>query len=280
MDYMKLDGLFHAALEEDVGTGDITTICCVPGSSRSKGVFLARERGVLCGVFVTARIFEIIDKDLVFKAMVKDGEQLEAGDIIATVEGSTHGILKGERVALNFMQRLSGISTATAKAASAVAGTKVKITDTRKCTPGLRALEKYAVRMGGGTNHRFGLDDGILIKDNHITAAGGIQAAVKAVRNNAPKMKKIEVETETLDQVRQAVDAGADIIMLDNMSCEQMKEAVALIDGRALTEASGNMGKRDLLEVANTGVDIISIGALTHSVKSLDISLKLEPIGQ
>ncbi|MEG0035940.1 MAG: carboxylating nicotinate-nucleotide diphosphorylase, partial [Oscillospiraceae bacterium] len=197
-------------------------------------------------------------------------------DIIATVEGTSRGILTGERVALNLMQRLSGTATATAAAVAAVAGTSTRIIDTRKSTPGLRALEKYAVRTGGGRNHRFNLADGILIKDNHIAAAGGITAAVSAAKAGAPHVMKIEVETETADEVREALEAGADIIMLDNMSTDEMTAAVAQIAGRAITEASGNMGERDLLAVAKTGVDLISIGALTHSVKSMDISLKFK----
>ena len=207
---------------------------------------------------------------------MSDGVSVKKGDIIAEVFGPSRGILTGERVALNLMQRLSGTATATAKAVSEVAASNAKIVDTRKATPGLRVLEKYAVRTGGGHNHRFNLADGVLIKDNHIAAAGGIANAISAARQAVPHVMKIEVETETLDEVQQALDAGADIIMLDNMSNAMMREAVSLINGRALTEASGNMGEKNLSEVAETGVDYISIGALTHSVKSLDISLKFK----
>ena len=276
MDYIGLDEFILFALKEDVGTGDITTNCCIPPENRSEAYFLAKESGVICGLDIAARVFHLVDQSIVFTPKAKDGDKVNKGDIIATVTGPSRGILTGERVALNLMQRLSGTATATAIAVEAVSGTKARITDTRKSTPGLRVLEKYAVRVGGGHNHRFSLADGVLIKDNHIAAAGGIAAAVNAARNSVPHVMKIEVETETLDEVQQALEAKADIIMLDNMSVEQMAEAVTLISGRALTEASGNMGERDLAEVAKTGVDVISIGALTHSVKSMDISLKFK----
>lgn len=274
MDYLGLDELIISALKEDVGTGDITTISCIPEENRSEAYFLAKDVGVVCGIDIAARVFQLVDERIVLIPKMRDGDSVKKGDIIAEVIGPSRGILTGERVALNLMQRLSGTSTATAKAVSEVSGTKAKICDTRKSTPGLRVLEKYAVRVGGGHNHRFNLSDGVLIKDNHISAAGGVAAAVKTARAAAPHVMKIEVEAETLDQVRQALDAGADIIMLDNMSIGMMSEAVSIIGGRALTEASGNMGEKDLLEVAKTGVDYISIGALTHSVRALDISLK------
>ncbi len=269
-----IDDLLRGALSEDIGQGDITTESCIPEDRRARGRFVAKEDGVVCGLFVAARVFALLSREIIFTPLCTEGERVEKGREIATVEGSARAVLTGERTALNLMQRLSGIATATARAAEAVAGTRARIADTRKTTPGLRALEKYAVRTGGGTNHRFNLADGVLIKDNHIVAAGGIAAAVAAARLRAPHTLKIEVETATLDEVRQALDAGADIIMLDNMTNEQMKEAVALIGGRALTEASGNMGDRDLRTVAETGVDIISIGALTHTVRAMDISLK------
>ncbi|MEA4894270.1 MAG: carboxylating nicotinate-nucleotide diphosphorylase [Oscillospiraceae bacterium] len=274
MDYLGLDELIISALKEDVGTGDITTISCIPEENRSEAYFLAKDVGVVCGIDIAARVFQLVDERIVLIPKMRDGDSVKKGDIIAEVIGPSRGILTGERVALNLMQRLSGTSTATAKAVSEVSGTKAKICDTRKSTPGLRVLEKYAVRVGGGHNHRFNLSDGVLIKDNHISAAGGVAAAVKTARAAAPHVMKIEVEAETLDQVRQALDAGADIIMLDNMSIGMMSEAISIIGGKALTEASGNMGEKDLLEVAKTGVDYISIGALTHSVRALDISLK------
>ena len=274
MDYIGLDELLLAALREDVGTGDITTISCIPAENRSEGAFLAKESGVICGLEIAKRVFALVDSSIVFRAQVKDGDRVEKGQYFATVEGPSRSVLTGERVALNFMQRLSGTATATAKAVAEVKGTGARIVDTRKSTPGLRVLEKYAVRVGGGHNHRFNLSDGVLIKDNHISAAGGIAQAVKAARGAVHHVMKIEVETETLEQVQQALDAGADIIMLDNMTNELMSQAVKLINGRAITEASGNMGEKNLAEVAATGVDVISIGALTHSVKALDISLK------
>ncbi len=263
-----------AALAEDVGTGDITTGATVSPDEAAEGRFLAKEDGVVCGLAVAQTVFEIVDASVRLTPLVKDGDAVKKGDLIARIEGPAASILTGERVALNFLQRLSGIATVTAACAAQVAGTKTKIADTRKTTPGLRVLEKYAVRVGGGANHRFNLADGILIKDNHIKAAGGIAQAVRRARENAPHTLRVEVETETLQQVQQALDAGADIIMLDNMSDEQMAEAVRLIAGRALTEASGNMERRDLAAVAATGVDLISMGALTHSPRAMDISLK------
>ncbi len=276
MNYIGLDEFLCSALKEDVGTGDITTSCCIPAENHSEAYFIAKEEGFVCGIDIAQRVFSIVDEKIIVIPQVKDGDSVKKGDIIAEVIGPSRGILTGERVALNLMQRLSGTATATAKAVSSVAGTNAKIADTRKSTPGLRVLEKYAVRVGGGHNHRFNLSDGVLIKDNHIAAAGGIASAVKAARAAVPHVMKIEVETETLEEVAQALEAGADIIMLDNMSLELMTQAVLLIAGRAITEASGNMGEKDLSEVAKTGVDFISIGALTHSVKSLDISLKFK----
>lgn len=276
MDYIGLDEFLISALKEDVGTGDITTISCIPAENRSEAFFLAKESGVICGIELAARVFSLVDSRIVMITRIKDGEHIKKGDIIATVGGPSRGILTGERVALNLMQRLSGIATATANAVAQTQDTSAKICDTRKSTPGLRILEKYAVRVGGGHNHRFNLADGVLIKDNHIAAAGGVIEAIAAARATAPHVMKIEIETETLEEVRQALEARADIIMLDNMSLEMMAEAVKLIGGRAVVEASGNMGERDLHEVAQTGVDYISIGALTNSVRSLDISLKFK----
>lgn len=271
-----LDKIILNALDEDVGTGDITTESTIPEDRVAHGLYKAKESGVLCGVGVAKRVFELIDPSIEFKAFKKDGDRIEKGEIIAEVHGKATGVLTGERVGLNLMQRMSGIATRTAEAVKQVEGTNAKICDTRKTTPGLRVIEKYAVKVGGGTNHRFNLADGILIKDNHIVAAGSITAAVKAARANAPHTLKIEVEVETFDELNEALAAGADIIMLDNMSCEDMKKAVGIVNGRALTEASGNMGDRDLKEVASCGVDLISIGALTHSVRALDISLKFK----
>ncbi len=269
-----LDTLILNALSEDVGTGDITTVSTIPEDKIAHGLYKAKESGVLCGIGVAERVFALINEDIKFTAYKKDGDTIEQGEIIAEVVGKATDVLTGERVGLNLMQRMSGIATRTAEAVKQVEGTNSKICDTRKTTPGLRVIEKYAVKVGGGTNHRFNLADGILIKDNHIVASGSITAAVKAARENAPHTLKIEVEVETFEQLEEALSAGADIIMLDNMSCEDMAKAVKIIDGRAITEASGNMGDRNLAEVAACGVDLISIGALTHSVRSLDISLK------
>lgn len=276
IEWLGLDELLLAALREDVGTGDITTMSCIPAENRAEGRYLVKEDGVLCGLSVAERVFALIDPAITLTPKAQDGDHVKKGDVIATVSGPARGILTGERVGLNLMQRMSGVATMTAKAVSEVAGTKAAIVDTRKSTPGLRVLEKYAVRVGGGKNHRFNLADGVLIKDNHIAAAGGIQQALDAARRTAPHVMKLEVEVEDLAGVREALDAGADVIMLDNMSPAAMTEAVALIGGRALTEASGNMGDRDIKEVARCGVDLISIGALTHSVRSLDISLKFQ----
>lgn len=269
-----LDRIILNALEEDVGTGDITTESTIPEDRVAHGLYKAKESGILCGIGVAKRVFELIDPTIEFTALKKDGDPIEKGEIIAEVRGKATNVLTGERTGLNLMQRMSGIATRTAEAVKQVEGTNAKICDTRKTTPGLRVIEKYAVKVGGGTNHRFNLADGILIKDNHIVAAGSITAAVRAARANAPHTLKIEVEVETFEELNEALEAGADIIMLDNMSCEDMKKAVGIVAGRAITEASGNMGDRNLAEVAACGVDLISIGALTHSVRALDISPK------
>jgi len=262
------------AFQEDVGTGDITTLSTVPEGTQISGRFIAKESGIICGIEVARAVFDYADKNIEFNCSFKDGELVSKGDIIGTISGDAASVLTGERLALNLMQRMSGIATNTNEAVQKVSGYKAKIVDTRKTTPGLRVFEKYAVKAGGGANHRFNLADGVLIKDNHIKAAGSITKAVVAARMNAPHTLKIEVEVETIQQLNEALEAGADIIMLDNMDNNTMTEAVKIAAGRAILEASGNMGEKDLVEVAKTGVDIISIGALTHSVKALDISLK------
>ena len=266
--------LVAMALKEDLGSGDLTTALCIPLDTVVTGEFLAKEAGVLSGCAFLQESFAQMDSAVELEFLKADGDEIKAGDVIARVAGPGRSILTGERTALNFLQHLSGIATATRSCVKAVAGTGVRIADTRKTTPGLRAAEKYAVRTGGGENHRFGLDGGILIKDNHIKGAGGIAAAVARARKEAPHVFKIEVEVETLSELKEALKAGADIIMLDNMTLEQMAEAVRLVQGAALLEASGNMGERDLRAVAETGVDLISIGALTNHVRGLDISLK------
>jgi len=273
---LNLNELIEKALKEDVGTGDITTNSTIPPSRRITGRFLAKENGILCGMDVVKAVFAFVDPSIALTVFIHDGESVSKGDVIAEIEGYARSILTGERLALNLLQHMSGVATRTHEAVEKVAGTKARIADTRKTTPGLRVLEKYAVKCGGGSNHRFNLADGVLIKDNHIEAAGGIGEAVRMARENIPHTLKIEVEVETFEQLEEALQAGADIIMLDNMSCPDMKKAVEIIHGRAVTEASGNMGEKDLKEVAMTGVDLISIGALTHSVKALDISLKFK----
>ena len=272
--YLGLDDFLLAALREDVGMGDVTTNSCVPESAVSNGVFKMKETGVICGLGVVIRVFALLDKNVRVTPRISDGDLVGIGDVVADISGPARSILTGERTALNLLQHMSGVATKTAEAVKAVSGTTAKIVDTRKTMPGLRALDKYAVRCGGGSNHRFNLSDGVLIKDNHIAAAGGIMNAVNLARGNCPFTLMIEVETETFAQIDEALAAGTDIIMLDNMTNDAMAEAVKRIGGRALTEASGNMGERDLRAVAETGVDFISIGALTHSIKALDISLK------
>lgn len=275
LDVKQLTRIIETALAEDVNTGDITTMSTVPPGTQIEGRFLAKASGLLCGASAAQTVFAHVDPAIRLEFFFGDGDRIEKGDVIAHISGPAIPILTCERLALNLMQRMSGIATRTREAVDMVAGHSVRILDTRKTTPGLRMLEKYAVRAGGGHNHRFTLSDGVLIKDNHIQAAGGITQAVRAARSCAPHTLKIEVETETLKQVLEALSAGADIIMLDNMSTELMAQAVKLIGGRALVEASGNMDEKDLREVAGTGVDFISIGALTHSVRPLDISLRL-----
>lgn len=271
-----VDDLIKTALLEDVNYID-TTADYLLDDQRSTGRFLAKADGVLCGLDVAQRVFELLDPDVTFIKLKKDGDRLQKGEIFATVTGRTTVLLKGERTALNLLQHMSGIATATAQAVELVKGTKAMITDTRKTLPGLRPLQKYAVVCGGGRNHRFNLSDGAMLKDNHIDAAGGIAPAVEKLRGRLGHMVKLEVETRNLDEVAQALAAGADVIMLDNMDCDAMRRAVELTGGRALLEASGGITADTLRQVAETGVDIISIGALTHSVTAFDISMKIKP---
>lgn len=270
----QVKAIINMALEEDIGTGDITTETTIPQDKKANGKFIAKEDMIICGIDIAKYVFSLVDPSINFVPNFKDGDVVKKKDVIATVSGNARNVLTGERTALNLMQRMTGIATKTSQAVESIKGTNAKIADTRKTTPGLRVLEKYAVRTGGGTNHRFNLADGVLIKDNHIAVSGGIKNAVANARNSIPHTLKIEVEVETKEQLLEALEAKADIIMLDNMSNEQMKECVEITNGRALLEASGNMGEKDLLSVAKTGVDIISIGALTHTVKAADISLK------
>ncbi len=270
----QIDKIIALALEEDIGTGDITTLSTIPAEATAHGRFIAKEDTVICGLSVAKKVFLTVDPTVCVTFHFSDGDRVKKGDVIAEVSGNARSLLTAERTALNLLQRLSGVAKRTAECVAMVEGTKAKIADTRKTTPGMRALEKYAVRVGGGTNHRFNLADGVLIKDNHIAAAGGIAAAIRNARKSIPHTLKIEVEVENFDELNEALEAGADIIMLDNMTDEAMAQSVKITAGRALLEASGNMDRRDLRKVAETGVDIISIGALTHTVKAADISLK------
>lgn len=271
-----LDKIIENALLEDIHTGDITTMAVISERRTARAKLVAKESMVLAGITVTKRVFHYLDNEIAFIPHFDDGTVLQSGDIIADIHGESSLLLQGERVALNLLQRMCGIATLTARYVLAVKGTKSKIVDTRKTTPGLRQLEKYSVRVGGGTNHRTGLYDGVLIKENHITAAGGISIAIQRAKAYIPHTLKIEIETETLSQVEESLAAGADIIMLDNMDIQTMKKAVSLIAGKALVEASGGVSLETVRDIAETGVDIISVGALTHSARAMDISMLLE----
>lgn len=270
-----IDEIIKNAVEEDINYIDVSTDYLIDENQSGTARLLSKADGVLCGLGVALRVFELLDPSFRAEVFKNDGDEIKKGDIIATLEGKTVFLLKGERTALNLVQHMSGIATQTRQAAELCRGTKAMITDTRKTLPGLRALQKYAVVCGGGKNHRFNLSDGAMLKDNHIDAGGGITNAVNALRSKLGHMVKIEVETRNLDEVQEALSVGADIIMLDNMDCAQMKKAVEIVNGRALLEASGGITLENLREIALTGVDIISLGALTHSVKAFDISMKL-----
>ena len=271
-----VDEIIVNAVKEDINYVDVASDYLIPEDQRDDAYFVAKADGVLCGLSVAMRVFALLDDTFEAKLYKHDGDKMQKGDLIAEFSGKTVLLLKGERTALNLLQHMSGIATATAAAVELVKGTNAQITDTRKTLPGLRALQKYAVTCGGGKNHRFNLSDGAMLKDNHIDAGGGITNAVNALRGKLGHMVKIEVETRDLAEVREALAAGADIIMLDNMSNEMMLKAVQIIDGRAKTEASGGITLETIAEVAKTGVDIISLGALTHSVKAFDISMKMK----
>jgi nicotinate-nucleotide pyrophosphorylase (carboxylating) len=272
----KIKKIIEAALAEDIGTGDITTQATVSRKKKGRAQAVAKDDFVIAGVDVFAETFQLLDKSIKIKKLINDGCRAKKGDVIVEVSGSLSNILQAERVALNLFQRMCGIATLTAKYVKAVRGRKAKILDTRKTMPGLRVLDKMSVRIGGGCNHRTGLYDGVLIKDNHIEASGGIAAAVKAQRKRLPHTLKIEVETKNIQEVKEALKCGVDIIMLDNMSVPAMKKAVDFVAGRALLEASGNVSLQRVSEIAATGVDLISIGELTHSVRAADISLKIK----
>lgn len=268
------DDIIRFALREDMNAGDLSTESVCPGPRKAEVQLIAKASGVIAGLDVFERTFALLDPATSFEALVADGDEVTAGQLLGTVRGDARVLLSGERVALNFLQRMSGIATYTHAMAKELEGTKTMLADTRKTTPGLRIFEKAAVEAGGGHNHRYNLSQAVMLKDNHIGAAGGITAAVAGARAHAPFVCTVEVECETMDMVREALDAGADIIMLDNMTREQMVEAIAVIDGRAMVEASGNVDAGNICELADLGVDIISSGALTHSAPILDLSLK------
>ncbi len=268
-----VDNIIKTALLEDINYCDVTTDYLIPEDQYSDGELVAKNDGVVCGTEVAVRVFEIIDNEIEYKLLKKDGDSVFKGDKIIELHGRTSALLKGERTALNLIQHMSGIATSANEAAKIVEGTKASVADTRKTLPGLRPLQKYSVMVGGAKNHRYNLSDAAMLKDNHIDAAGGITAAITRLRTKIGHMTKIEVETRNLDELREALDAGADIIMLDNMSPELMKQAVEITAGRALLEASGGITNETLRSAAESGVDIISIGALTHSVKAFDISM-------
>ena len=270
-----IDKIIERALLEDIGTGDITTESIIPSNLKAKGIIKTFEKGVIAGLDIACLIFQKLDAEIVFQEKTKDGTKVIRGKELAEITGPARTILMGERVALNFLQRMSGIATITSKFCEEVKDFPVRIVDTRKTTPGLRILEKYAVRMGGGYNHRFGLYDAVLIKDNHIAIAGGIKSAVDSVRKQSSHTVKIEVEVESLSQLQEALKAQVDIIMLDNMDLETMKEAVKMVKGKTLIEASGEITLEKVRKIAQAGIDVISIGALTHSVKSLNISMEI-----
>lgn len=274
MNYLIVDEFIKRALVEDIDCGDITTDSLFSGNEISKARIIAKDGGVISGIHVAERVFDIVDRNIEFEIKKKDGDSAGYGDILANIEGSSKSILKGERTALNIMQRMSGIATATRNIVNLVKDFDVKIVDTRKTLPGFRMLDKYSVTVGGGYNHRMSLSDYVMIKDNHIKAVGSIKKAVEIVKKKLPFTHKIEVEVENLDQLKEALSTAADVIMLDNMDIETMKKAVELIDGRFVVEASGNVSEKNVVDIAAAGVDIISVGSLTHSVKAFDISLK------
>ena len=271
-----IDELIKKAITEDINYIDVSSAYLFGDDDRTEAYFVSKADGVLCGIEVALRVFSLLDNTLEYKLYKHDGDEIKAGDLIAEFSGKTLKLLEGERTALNLLQHMSGVASMTNAAVKAIEGTDSTIADTRKTLPGLRAIQKYAVTCGGGHNHRYNLSDAAMLKDNHIDAGGGITKTVKALRAKIGHTVKIEVETRTLDEVREAVEAGADIIMLDNMSLETMQEAVSIIDGKALTEASGNVTLENIKTVAEAGVNIISMGAITHSVKAFDISMRIK----
>ena len=271
---MQADQLIRMALQEDITSEDVSTNAVMPTEVEGTVDLIAKEDGIIAGLDVYARVFQMLDEKTEIDFKCKDGDEVKKGELMATLTGDIRVLLSGERVALNYLQRMSGIATYTRQVAKLLEGSKVTLLDTRKTTPNCRVFEKYAVRVGGGCNHRYNLSDGVLLKDNHIGAAGSITKAITMAKEYAPFVRKIEIEVETLEQVKEAVEAGADIIMLDNMTPEVMKQAVELIDGRAQTECSGNITKENIARIREIGVDFVSSGALTHSAPILDISMK------
>ena len=271
---MQADKLIRMALQEDITSEDVSTNAVMRSAVKGTVDLIAKEDGIIAGLDVYARVFQILDEKTEISFNFKDGDAVKKGDLLGTVTGDIRVLLSGERVALNYLQRMSGIATYTKQVSKLLEGSKVTLLDTRKTTPNCRVFEKYAVRIGGGCNHRYNLSDGVLLKDNHIGAAGSVAKAIQMAKEYAPFVRKIEVEVENLDMVKEAVEAGADIIMLDNMSTEEMQEAIRIIDGRAETECSGNVTKENISRLTSLGVDYISSGALTHSASILDISLK------
>lgn len=271
---LNVDPLILSALKEDISSEDVSTNCVMPKEQMGEVQLLCKENGVICGLQVFERVFTLLDDKTTVEFYVTDGDKVTAGQLLGKVTGDIRTLLCGERTALNYLQRMSGIATYTHSVASLLTGTKTKLLDTRKTTPNNRIFEKYAVRTGGGCNHRYNLSDGVLLKDNHIGAAGSVAKAIAMAKAYAPFVRKIEIEVENMDMVKEAVEAGADIIMLDNMSHEELKEAIAYIDGRAQIEVSGNVTKENIAALVDLGVDFISSGALTHSAPILDISLK------
>ncbi|MGW8312798.1 MAG: carboxylating nicotinate-nucleotide diphosphorylase [Desulfuromonadales bacterium] len=268
-----LDPILRRALDEDIGTGDVTTLATIEPGTQASAELVAKDDFVLAGIDVARRVFQLLAEETAFEKLVSDGQAVRKGDVLAWIKGDAAVLLQAERVALNLLQRMSGIATMTAAFVRQVAGTEAVIVDTRKTTPGLRVLEKYAVRMGGGGNHRMALYDGVLIKENHVAAAGGITAAVTRARRSVPHTQKIEVEVRNQEEVTEALAAGADILLLDNMSLEELSAAVELVGDRAVTEASGGVNLETVREIAETGVRLISVGALTHSARAVDISM-------
>lgn len=273
MNPFVLDPILRRVLEEDIGTGDVTTLATIQPGTQASAELVAKEDFVLSGIDVAKRVFHLLSAETAFEKLIEDGQSVKRGDVLAWIKGDAAVLLQGERVALNLLQRMCGVATLTAEFVKEIGGTGAIIVDTRKTTPGLRVLEKYSVRMGGGGNHRMALYDAVLIKENHIAAAGGITSAVSRARQSVPHTQKVEVEVRNQVEVAEALDAGADILLLDNMSTEELRAAVEMINGRAITEASGGVNLETVRDIAETGVRLISVGALTHSYRAVDISM-------